>query len=248
MPGSKRFKINLNIKQNIIYLLWLKHQKKNRMKKTIGKIIVVAISLMGLSACSVGTLVQSKQVLNQVHSGMTTEEVSRILGQPDYRRFNREVEEWEYRKWLSGSDGVVLVSFENGRVVSMDSFEHPQAVQPTVPPVVQVPPAGSPDSHPSHPHRLPRMSDMEFEEFYRKVKAEPFSDDRSGMIRALSKSKRLTCRQCAKLLSFYSFSDEKLTAFRWFAPQLVDKENFREIQKQFDFSFDQDEVKKILGL
>lgn len=218
------------------------------MKKTIGKIIIAAIFLTGLSACSVGTLIQSKQVLNQVHSGMTAEEVTRLLGQPVYRRFNREVEEWEYRKWLSGSDAVVLVSFENGRVISMDSFERPQTTQPSVPPVVQVPPAGKPEAHPSHPHRLPRMSDTEFEEFYRKVKAEPFSDDRNDMIKALSKSKRLTCRQCAKLLTFYSFEDEKMAAFRWFAPHLVDKENYREIQKQFTFSFDQDEVKKILGI
>lgn len=33
---------------------------------------------------------------------MTAEEVSRIMGQLDYRWFNRNVEEWEYCKWLSG--------------------------------------------------------------------------------------------------------------------------------------------------
>ncbi|EJX08718.1 protein containing SmpA/OmlA domain protein [gut metagenome] len=203
------------------------------------------MSLMGLTAC--GTLVQSKQVLNQVHPGMTTEEVSRILGEPDYRRFNREVEEWEYHKWLSGSEAVVIVCFEGGGVVSMDSFERPQAAQPTAPPVVQVPPLGEPEAHPSHPHRLPRMSDAEFEAFYRKVKAEAFSSDQRDMIRALSKSKRLTCRQCAQLLTFFSFEDEQMAAFRWFAPHLVDKENYREIQKQFDFSLGRDEVKKVLG-
>lgn len=218
------------------------------MKKTIGKMIIAAIFLMGWSACSVGTFVQSKQVLNQVHAGMTTEEVSRILGQPDYRRFNRDMEEWEYRKWLSGSDAVVIVSFEDGRVISMDSFERPQAVSPTVPPVAQDSPLKEPEVHPSHPHRFPRISNAEFEAFYRKVKAEPFSDNQSDMIQALSKSKRLTCCQCAQLLTFFSFDDEKIATFRWFAPHLVDKENYREIQKQFGFSFDRDEVKKVLGL
>ncbi|MBS5552271.1 MAG: DUF4476 domain-containing protein [Bacteroides sp.] len=218
------------------------------MKKTIGKMIIAAIFLMGWSACSVRTFVQSKQVLNQVHAGMTTEEVSRILGQPDYRRFNRDMEEWEYRKWLSGSDAVVIVSFEDGRVISMDSFERPQAVSPTVPPVAQDSPLKEPEVHPSHPHRFPRISNAEFEAFYRKVKAEPFSDNQSDMIRALSKSKRLTCCQCAQLLTFFSFDDEKMATFRWFAPHLVDKENYREIQKQFGFSFDRDEVKKVLGL
>ena len=92
------------------------------------------------------------------------------------------------------------------------------------------------------------MSDAEFDSFYRKVKAESFSDDQREMIRVLSKSKRLTCRQCAQLLTFFSFEDEKIAAFRWFAPHLVDKENYREIQKQFDFSFNRDEVKKVLGI
>lgn len=222
------------------------NHRNKQMKKTIIQCIGLWMSLMGLTAC--GTLVQSKQVLNQVHPGMTTEEVSRILGEPDYRRFNRNVEEWEYHKWLSGSDAVVIVCFEGGGVVSMDSFERPQAPQPTVPPVVQVPSVGGPEAHPSYPHRLPRMSDAEFDSFYRKVKAESFSDDQREMIRVLSKSKRLTCRQCAQLLTFFSFEDEKMVAFRWFAPHLVDKENYREIQKQFDFSFNRDEVKKVLGI
>lgn len=44
---------------------------------------------------------------------MTAEEVNRIMGQLDYRWFNRNVEEWEYCKWLPGfnlsfKDRVIL--------------------------------------------------------------------------------------------------------------------------------------------
>lgn len=215
------------------------------MKSVFCKFAIIGLLLSGLSACSLRTYVQDKQVLNEVRPGMNAEEVSSVLGKPDYRRFNQNLEEWEYRKWLSGSDAVVIVSFENGRVVSMDSFEHPQPPQI---PVAPAPPVVVPEPHSSHENRLHRMSDAEFQEFYRKVKAEPFSDERNDMIRALSKSKRLTCRQCAKLLSFYSFDDEKMTVFRWFAPNLIDKENYKEIQKQFDFSFDQEDIKKILNI
>lgn len=215
------------------------------MKAIIGKTAVIFMSLMGLGACSMGTYVQSKHILDEIHPGMTYEQVSNIMGKPDYRRFNREHEEWEYRKWLSGSNAIVIVGFEEGRVTSMDSFENPQSSQTPPTPVT---PVVIPEQHPSYPAKLYRMSDAEFQKFYQEVKSEPFSDERNDMIRALSQSKRLTCRQCAQLLTFYSYEDEKMTAFQWFAPHIVDKENYKEIQKQFDFSSGQDKVKQALGI
>lgn len=215
------------------------------MKTTLYKFAITGLLLHGLSACSLGTYFQSKQVLNKIHSGMTDEEVCALIGKPDFRRFNQDIEEWEYRKWISGNNTVILVNFENGRVISMDSFNAPQPPQP---PVTPAPPAAIPEQHPSQPNRLHRMSDAKFQSFYNKISKELFSDERNDMIRALSKSKRLTCKQCAKLLTFYSFEDEKMTAFRWFAPHLIDKENYNEIKKQFIFSTDQEKIKNILGI
>ena len=134
---------------------------------------------------------------------------------------------------------------DEGKVVAMDSFETPNNQQTgTVP----TPPVPYPDNRPVRPQRLERMSDNEFSLFYKKVKDEPFSDEKDDMIRALSGSKRLTCKQCAQLLDFYSFSDEKLNVVRLFAPNIVDKENYKDIQKKFSSYFDKEDVKKIIGI
>lgn len=215
------------------------------MKTVFYKSAIVGLLLMGFSACSQGTYVLSTKVLNKIHPGMSGKEVCSVMGDPDFRRFNQNVEEWEYRKWLSGRDAVVIVSFENGCVVAMDSFEYPNVPQA---PVAPVPPVVVTEQGPSQPVRMHRMNDAEFREFYQKVKAEPFSDEQNDMIRALSQSRRLTCKQCAQLLGFYNFDDDKLTAFRWFAPYIVDRENYNEILKMFDFPFGQEEVKKVLGI
>ena len=102
------------------------------MKKTIGKMIIAAIFLMGWSACSVGNLCPKQ---TGVEPGSCRHDYGR--GQPNFGTtglppVQSGMEDWEYRKWLSGSDAVVIVSFEDGRVISMDSFERPQAVSPTI--------------------------------------------------------------------------------------------------------------------
>ena len=47
--------------------------------------------------------------------------------QPDYRRFTEDgLEQWEYRfnQQQNGDCDVVLVSFRNGRVASMETFPY----------------------------------------------------------------------------------------------------------------------------
>ena len=211
----------------------------------IKQIVSLLALCASLASCST-TYVVKRDILADVQPGMTQEEVRKTFGKPDYRRFGRGLEEWEYNKWISGSEGVIVVGFENGKVVSMDSFQKPQTAVPT-PPVV-VPPVSGPGVNCPYPVGMPRMSEAEFQQYYHQVKAKPFSDDREEMIKTLSTSKRLTCRQCAQLMGFYSFSDDKMKVLRWFAPHLVDRENYGEILKQFSSSFDHDDVKKILGI
>ena len=58
----------------------------------------------------------------------TPEEVQAIMKcQPDYRRFTEDgLEQWEYRfnQQQNGDCDVVLVSFRNGRVASMETFPY----------------------------------------------------------------------------------------------------------------------------
>lgn len=62
--------------------------------------------------------------LMKVQEGMSRQEISKIFGTPEYRRFDRGMEEWEYRSLslISGEYKVVVITFEDGRVSGMDTF------------------------------------------------------------------------------------------------------------------------------
>ena len=88
-----------------------------------------------LSAC--GSLESTvKDKVNRIQQNMTMEEVRQLMGKADFRRFEQNTETWEYRTHLINEDyDVVNIEFQNGRVVSMDSYReiHPKypAPQPT---------------------------------------------------------------------------------------------------------------------
>lgn len=67
-------------------------------------------------------------VLQRIQKGMSKQGITQILGSPQYRRFDQNIEEWEYTKVLPGSSGrtSIIVSFEGDKVVAMDSFAAPQ--------------------------------------------------------------------------------------------------------------------------
>ena len=85
---------------------------------------------MALSSC--GTLT-GNNMLFKVKRGMTERQVKEILGSPDFRRFHGDMEQWEYQKisWI-GYGKIILVDFEDGRVVNFDSFPEPHIDKPTV--------------------------------------------------------------------------------------------------------------------
>ena len=59
---------------------------------------------------------------------MKVQEVSKLFGTPDFRRFDSEIEEWEYRE-ASGVPGewkVVVITFDGDKVISMNTFTLPQ--------------------------------------------------------------------------------------------------------------------------
>lgn len=78
--------------------------------------------------------------LMKVQGGMSRQEISKIFGTPEYRRFDRGMEEWEYRSLslISGEYKVVVITFEDGRVSGMDTFttrdfqEHPLLPAPCI--------------------------------------------------------------------------------------------------------------------
>lgn len=217
-------------------------------------------TIVGLAVClalgSCGTTTNS--ALMKVHKGMAQSEVKRVLGTPDYRRFNPEGEQWEYlnENLLTGRNTVVVVDFVDGRVVNLDSFNArlPVPVAEVCPPVVEVvEPAPAP--YVERPHRegalLPRRRAMQPEDFdrlYNKVKQKDFRDEQLELLSVGVADRYFSCSQCARLLSIFTWDDDRIKALNMMIDRLVDRENGEQIARTFDSMFKRDEVRKRLGL
>lgn len=71
-----------------------------------------------------GTGCVSTSQLMKVEEGMSRQEITKIFGTPEFRRFDRGMEEWEYRKLivLTGDVKVTVITFEDGKVCGMNTF------------------------------------------------------------------------------------------------------------------------------
>ena len=193
--------------------------------KTIRLIIAGLVMTMGFSSCSSLFYDAKVDVLNSIQKGMSRQEVTKILGTPEYRRFDRDIEEWEYSRVLSGKSNIsrtqIVVTFEGGRVVAMDSF------------------SGEPRTLPVY---VRGMHPEDFRHFYEKVKSRPFKDDQIEMMRTVARNNSLNCVQCASLMALYTFDDDKMKVLNIFAPNIVDPENYEAILDVIDSLFKKDDV------
>ena len=57
-----------------------------------------------------------------------------------------------------------------------------------------------------------------------------------------------TCKQTARLMSIFTWDDEKMKVLRMISNRIVDRENGKEIIKTLDSLFKQDDARKILGI
>ena len=93
--------------------------------KKIHIILLLALGL-GVSSCFT-SYISNKQVMG-VQQGMTQRDVESILGKPDYRRFDGDMEEWEFHRdngtpVLTSEPMTIIVQFANKKVISMDTFK-----------------------------------------------------------------------------------------------------------------------------
>lgn len=63
-----------------------------------------------------------------VTNGMTRKEVIKTIGTPNLRSFDRNMEQWEYKQLNSSSSTIefMMVYFEDGKVVRLESFSRPK--------------------------------------------------------------------------------------------------------------------------
>ncbi|WP_329905027.1 DUF4476 domain-containing protein [Porphyromonas pogonae] len=210
--------------------------------KRITALLSWGIMALMLTAC--GLMLNPEREMMKISKGMSSEEVRQVLGRPQFRRFNQQSEEWEYRNAHGGGvSDVYIITFENNRVVNLNSFVSNDYT--SSPPVVIYPDA---PRMPRIPGGYPYASvdPNGFEEFYSKVKNTPFDDDKMNLIRMGASNRRFITRDCIRLMKLFSFDDKRLEVLRAVAPGIVDIENVYKIIGEFSFSSGKDEATRIL--
>ena len=90
------------------------------------------------------------------------------------------------------------------------------------------------------------MNDRDFKFLHKVIKKKSFSDDRLELLSVGVLDNYFSCRQCAKLLSIFSFSSDKLEALEIMAEHIADRENIDLIIDAFTFSSDKEKATKLL--
>ena len=90
------------------------------------------------------------------------------------------------------------------------------------------------------------LNEKQFNTFYKRMKEEPFEDDRLKLLKEETERTDFTCGQCARLLQLNSFDDDKLTMLRVLAPAITDKENLREILDTLTFDSSKQKAMQLL--
>ncbi len=214
--------------------------------KQLSQIISIGIACFFLSGC--GTFTSARQ-LNKVTEGMSKSQVLSILGQPSERQLKNGLETWEYSK-LSISDLLpkrVVVEFSNNKVSGFHAVDDNVSSQEEKP----VPPQKHSDLRPVSPppyhfERRGYMSDSEFQFLYDKVKNKPFKDERMELLQVGCLDSRFSCAQCVRIMSIFTWDDDKLAVLRTMAKHIVDPENSISLLKVFSFDSSKRQVEGIM--
>lgn len=210
---------------------------------------ILAVLIVGSAITGCSSLMASSALL-KVQKGMSQEDVAQLLGTPDYRRFDPSGEQWEYNKTnaLTAESKTIVIDFSNGRVSHMDSFDTDAY---SAPPVAICPPA-SPIITPVYPdHYRPQshsraMNDSDFREFYNRIKNKPFKDDQLELLETGAINNYFTSNQCIRLMSIYTFDDDKLKVLEIIANRIVDRENYANVVESFTFLSSKDKAQSFL--
>lgn len=189
-----------------------------------------------LSSCSVTLGSGSHNALMKASKGMTKEEVNKLFGPPDFRRFENDLEQWEYQKGGIGSfTKYLIIEFENDTIKSMDSFnEISKGIS-----------IGNMDTKRVSLHITGSIDDDEFDEIYNKVKDSVFKE--STLDRSI-RFQEFSCAQCIRLMSLYTFDDDKLKMLKVLKGHIVDTQNYDDIIDSLDFISSRDKAREILGI
>ena len=90
------------------------------------------------------------------------------------------------------------------------------------------------------------MSENAFDFLYGKVKDANFDDDRYTLLEVATLGCWYTCDQCARMMTFFSFDDDKLKALQIMGKHVVDPQNAVIITDKLSFSDSKDKALRML--
>lgn len=212
------------------------------MEKQIKNFMWIVLTA-GLLVSCVTTKVSSIDIMS-IRKGMTMDEILQMYDKPDYRRFNEQGEEWEYHTanvWKGNK--IILVQFENERVVGMDSFVAP-VENPTNPVDVS---SNNPDINSDYIAIFSsKCTGEELNQVYKDMKDRPFDEDKLKVLRLSVSKKLFTMKQVIKILSTLSFPSSQMTALKILAPRITNKGRVSMLLKKYPL-LDDDKVYDLLS-
>lgn len=196
-------------------------------------LFTLAISMM------LGSCITSKNSISdksfEIQRGMTKEEAGRILGKPDFRRFDGDLEQWEYQNGGGIYRQYLIVEFKDDVVKSMDSYNE----------ISRGSSVGNLNSHKVSLSVVGSVEDNEFDEVYNEVKNSVFKE--STLERSI-RNKKFSCAQCLRFMSLYTFDDDKLKMLKVLKGHIADTINYDDIVNSLDFISSKDKAREILGI
>lgn len=213
--------------------------------KNIMNIIAAITLLMAMTSCGLyDTAGQRAQLMGNLHEGMTKREVAAVLGNPEFRRYNNGIEQWEFHKThFSGAETVILLDFRNDKVISFNTYDG-NYPSPGYPPIAVCPPAPA-GSNPSLPY--PTDDEAWFRKLYQRVKEKPFKDGRLNVIRDAARQSDFTCDEIIQLMKLFSFDDDQLEVLSILEPTIIDRQNVDRIINSMTFISGEEKARNILN-
>ncbi len=209
--------------------------------KILALLVIVSISM---SSCGIfsNSFLKNRDMM-AIEKGMTKNEILRLVGDPDFRNFDNELEEWIYVK----SNKELIIGFYNNLVETMNTYPigtyqnksaYPQgysgySTYPT-------------QNQPIYRQNGQVMRENDFQQFYRNINSESNKDTKFSMLRSGVYNRSFTCAQCARLMSTFNFDDEKLEVLNIMAHSIVDFENQNLLFKELRFISSTDKAKQII--
>lgn len=201
--------------------------------------------------CGCTTFLRYSNPAMQIQQGMSSDAVLKLMGDPQHRSFIDNSEEWVYQHSTvtTTETKVIVVTFVNGKVKGLNSYSQENYPFPQ-PPIVVNPPIYIDVNRPHYPNKkIVAMDNVAFDLLCNKLNDKRlFRDDKFELFKMGVSNHYFTCWQCARMMSLFTFEDEKLNVLRVVAPRIIDRENFTQIIDSLKFTSDKTTAKKILNL